>query len=130
MEILLNAGASPDILDSAGWTPQEHAVFRGYLNIAKMLKDRMKLSVDRSPALISPIQTSLEEQDSAEAADRSYGHQYLSDQCMIMVTLGVNDIRQKTASIELAEGAFPSHPSLSLLVSAHNANGMIFDYFF
>ncbi|KAL9609892.1 MAG: hypothetical protein Q9167_005363 [Letrouitia subvulpina] len=35
-QVLLTAGADQDVIDFAGWTAKEHAVFRGYLSLAKL----------------------------------------------------------------------------------------------
>lgn len=43
VELLLDAGAQQDIVDLAGWTAKEHAVFRGHLSLAELFAPRLQV---------------------------------------------------------------------------------------
>lgn len=125
VEILLRAGSSVTLTDFDDWTPHEHAVFRGHLSLAKILKpsrpDDLNLTV--STPKISPTDDEEDEADVLSGVKRSYGHNYLKDQCMVIINLGVNDIRKNVPAIQLNSNAPTIYPSLSLVVSATNAAG-------
>lgn len=138
-EILLEAKASKDIVDNNGWSASEHAVFRGYLEIGRLTvpKDpklhlepavRAKLSPpsdEESVGSISPTKTKASKYVSK--ASRLYGHKYLTDLSMIIITLGSNDVRNPLCHkfIELTEKfqGEDQNRRLSLSVSATNASG-------
>ncbi|CEI98175.1 hypothetical protein RMCBS344292_12291 [Rhizopus microsporus] len=129
-EILLTANADKEIIDNNEWTASDHAVFRGFLDIGKLTKPanptryvkptvNARLSGENSP----PRRTS----KAVARASRVYGHKYLTDQCMIIITLGSNDVRNPLCSkfIELSKSFLgeDQHRRLSLSVSATNASG-------
>ncbi|CEJ03548.1 hypothetical protein RMCBS344292_17529 [Rhizopus microsporus] len=129
-EILLAANADKDAVDNNEWTASDHAVFRGFLDIGKLTKPanptryvkptvNARLSGEKSP----PRRTS----KAVARASRVYGHKYLTDQCMIIITLGSNDVRNSLCSkfIELRKSFLgeDQHRRLSLSVSATNASG-------
>ncbi|KAI8968526.1 Glycerophosphoryl diester phosphodiesterase family-domain-containing protein [Mycotypha africana] len=180
VEILLKANANKGKLDNDGWTASDHAVFRGYLDIAHLLKsqnsfqniqskvlDSSKASStnssttstpstankkeaitnnsstcsgtcsvsdednnsDSSRGSISPNNNSNKKKNSKSVskASRLYGHKYLTDSCMIIITLGSNDIRNPVSQkfIDLAEKFTSEDPQrrLSLSVTATHASG-------
>jgi glycerophosphodiester phosphodiesterase len=136
VEALLEANANKDIVDHNGWSASEHAVFRGYLDIGRLTvpKDpklhldpavRAKLSSSDDEVTTSPTKTKASKYVSK--ASRLYGHKYLTDLSMIIITLGSNDVRNPLCHkfIELTEKfqGEDQNRRLSLSVSATNASG-------
>lgn len=150
VEALLEANADKDVIDQNGWSASEHAIFRGNLDIGRLTlpKDnklhleptvRAKLTgisddesgqstptSSASPALsTSPTKTKASK--AVSKASRLYGHKYLTDLSMIIITLGSNDVRNPLCHkfIELAEKfqGEDQQRRLSLSVSATNASG-------
>ncbi|GAA5810534.1 hypothetical protein MFLAVUS_003957 [Mucor flavus] len=134
VETLLEAKADKDKVDFNGWTASEHAVFRGYLEIGRLtlpknpklhLNPRVSkiLSSDDEAASTVKKKTS----KSVSKASRLYGHKYLTDQSMIIITLGSNDVRNPLCQkfIELSKKFYDQDglTRLSLSVSATNATG-------
>ncbi|KAG2205684.1 Glycerophosphoryl diester phosphodiesterase family-domain-containing protein [Mucor mucedo] len=134
VETLLEAKANKDMTDHNGWTASEHAVFRGYLDIGRLtVPTDPKLNLNpRGAKLLSSDDESVSSIPSTKKtgvskASRLYGHKYLTDLSMIIITLGSNDVRNPLCHqfIELAksfqDGDNPRR--LSLSVSATNATG-------
>jgi glycerophosphodiester phosphodiesterase len=151
VEALLEAKANKDIVDHNGWSASEHAVFRGYLDIGRLTvpsdpklylsprgTTKLSSSDDESSVVssatsstaVSPtatVKTTNKATKSVSKASRLYGHKYLTDLSMIIITLGSNDVRNPICHkfIELAQ-KFQDQDSqrrLSLSVSATNASG-------
>lgn len=139
VETLLEVKANKDIVDHNGWTASEHAVFRGYLEIGRLTvpKDpklyinprgaKILSSDDESVSSTTPSTKKTSASKSVSKASRLYGHKYLTDLSMIIITLGSNDVRNPLCHkfIELAK-SFQDQDSqrrLSLSVSATNATG-------
>ncbi|KAI9593247.1 Glycerophosphoryl diester phosphodiesterase family-domain-containing protein [Syncephalis fuscata] len=163
VSMLLKAGADATLLDNSGWTCYEHAVFRGYFGIAKLLQSFAPPLIEPTTALTtatatttttttsgSEVSTSpLHQDNSSESASsdietindektsestdettvgRAYGHQFLLDQCELIITLGSSDIRRVIDPIELENTLIPltsmmPGTSVSLIVHAANALG-------
>lgn len=146
VELLLSSGADSDKKDVSGWTPLEHAALRGFLDVATILT-RVKVNTAR-PTTSEGVQTNLSNRpiysrtntatllkakDINNSDDlkpvRSFGHRYLKDESMILVSLGSMDNRKSLAAVILDQ--LPqlenehSHliTSLSLVVSANGATG-------
>ncbi|KAI8368197.1 Glycerophosphoryl diester phosphodiesterase family-domain-containing protein [Radiomyces spectabilis] len=124
INLLLDAGADKTLVDFNGWAAYEHAVFRGYLDIGKLTKpDNAAIPVD------PPVRAELTEVEnkpnkSLARASRLYGHKYLTDQSMIIVTLGSNDVRNPLSRRFLnVNGPLYENQRLSIAVSAINATG-------
>ncbi|OAC98587.1 hypothetical protein MUCCIDRAFT_167661 [Mucor lusitanicus CBS 277.49] len=149
VEALLEAKADKDVVDQNGWSASEHAVFRGYLEIGRLtLPKDTKLHLDpavrakftgtsddesgqSTPTTTSPSpNTTTKTKPASKAvskASRLYGHKYLTDVSMIIITLGSNDVRNPLCHkfIDLVE-TFQGEDQqrrLSLSVSATNASG-------
>ena len=148
IELLIEAGADLERLDSSGWSAKEHATLRGHLNIARLLAEVTALpelshsETDASTTASSSPTTppSFPERKlypymgqtatiKTTEPVRSFGHRYLTDKSMIMVSLGTMDSRKQGHALQLDQAALAQEPSippdsgLALLVSASGAEG-------
>ncbi|CCG84294.1 protein of unknown function [Taphrina deformans PYCC 5710] len=144
VEILAKACNNLDQVDLSGWTAMEHAAFRGHIKCGKLLRpecppgpkstfDRVSQrkpftnSASTAEALAKAAAAKLEKESAAGV--KTFGHRYLKDRCMIIVTLGSTDARRQSSPIQLdrvpiAEaGTTRLDTALSLIVSAKNAEG-------
>ncbi|KAG0794075.1 hypothetical protein G6F21_003141 [Rhizopus arrhizus] len=134
VQILLDANADKDVVDFNGWTASDHATFRGYLDIGKLTKPKNP-GLHLKPAANASLaddkkNNALKTGKGSKAvsrASRIYGHKYLTDSTMIIITLGSNDVRNPLCRkfFELAKSFHgeDQHRRLSLSVSATNASG-------
>ncbi|KMQ47733.1 PLC-like phosphodiesterase, TIM beta/alpha-barrel domain [Trichophyton rubrum] len=141
VKLLIEAGANLETTDSSGWTAKEHATLRGHIDIARLLDEAMATSDGSvesdaaSQSVVSsspPSQSSLNDRNSKDRAPdavKSFGHRYLTDKSMILVSLGTMDMR-KTADpvslerIPMAEAHLTQlDTALSIVVSASGAQG-------
>ena len=140
VELLVKAGADLEALDTSGWTAKEHAALRGHMAIAKHLTER--IGPPSGSAQGSSIKASISPPQSLSFVDRksnsalrttepvkTFGHRYLTNESMVLVSLGTMDIR-KTVDvvtldrIPLAEAhSTQLDTALSLVVSALGASG-------
>ncbi|BCR88603.1 glycerophosphocholine phosphodiesterase [Aspergillus chevalieri] len=156
VNLLIEANADLERSDSSGWTAKEHAALRGHLDIARRLAEVTpepevsEPEVLPAPAAISPAaltpssppqaQSSLAERRSnnttpgssgprASEPIKSFGHRYLTDEAMILVSLGTMDIRKPQQAVNLdripMENAHSTQldTALSIVVSASGAHG-------
>jgi glycerophosphodiester phosphodiesterase len=148
VKALINAGAQINKLDSSQWTPQEHAALRGHMDIAKYLAQfTPPPSFHPSPDLAAqlsgspPASSSLEDRRSngverepvlkARVPEpvKSFGHRYLTDETMVLVSLGTLDEHKDISPISLENIAITDahatqlDTALSLVVSAQGASG-------
>ena len=153
VELLIEAGADLVRSDSSGWTAKEHAALRGHLNIARRLaqvtpepevseaEPANPVSTASSVPASSPSHSSLAERRSDGATSqassgprelepiKSFGHRYLTDESMILVSLGTMDVRKNMETVSLdripMENAHSTQldTALSLVVSASGAHG-------
>ena len=148
VELLIAEKVDLEKPDLSGWTAKEHAALRGHLNIAKALAEvtASPSSTDSSspPATISngvPPNSSLAERRSngttngnaivARAPEpvKTYGHRYLTEETMILVSLGSMDARKAVEAVNLDQIPLTDAHStqldtaLSVVVSASGANG-------
>ncbi|TAQ85990.1 hypothetical protein B7494_g5682 [Chlorociboria aeruginascens] len=142
VELLITAGALLNKPDAFGWTAKEHAALRGHMDIAERLAEA--LSARPSPELENPIgrtspplRTSSVEAFRSQTANnmrstepvKTYGHKYLTNESMILVSLGSMDMRKdfpavKLDRIPLAEAhSTQLDTALSVVVSASGAQG-------
>ncbi|KAI2789760.1 hypothetical protein POX_d05257 [Penicillium oxalicum] len=153
-QLLVEAGADVDRFDSSGWTAKEHAALRGHLAIARCLAEvspglpasepePIPVPTDRlSPASSSPpSQSSLTDRRSNTPGPTStsnfrnaepiktFGHRYLTDETMILVSLGTMDMRKPLETVSLdqipMENAHATQldTALSMVVTASGAHG-------
>ncbi|KAJ5527186.1 hypothetical protein N7513_011345 [Penicillium frequentans] len=154
-KLLIAAGADVDRFDSSGWTAKEHAALRGHLDIARCLAEVSPgppatqpepvvpaPSYSPSPSSSPPAQSSLADRRSNAPAPTSggpgprnaeliktFGHRYLTDETMILVSLGTMDMRKPLETVNLdripMEDAHATQldTTLSLVVTASGAHG-------
>jgi glycerophosphodiester phosphodiesterase len=148
VKLLVQKGAPVSNKDYSGWTPQEHAALRGHLDIAEFLKPfTPPPSLNASPELAAQTNGSLSN-DSLEdrssngvskegvngngktsEAVKTFGHRYLQDESMVLVSLGSMDQRKDLEAVILEDIALSEAHStqldtaLSVVVSAQGASG-------
>jgi glycerophosphodiester phosphodiesterase len=132
VNILLDGNADRDAVDYNKWTASEHAVFRGFLEIGKLTLSSNPTKYVRpyfrdKPEDATQNGVTTKTSKSVSRASRLYGHKYLTNLSMIIITLGSNDVRNLLSKkfIELSS-KFQSDDNqrrLSLSVSATNASG-------
>jgi glycerophosphodiester phosphodiesterase len=147
VELLLAAGANPSKSDASGWTPQEHAALRGHIDIARRLAQVIPAPrLHEGPeSVIKPKQpadaTPLEDRRSNGVSKDSngtqrvpeplkeFGHRYLKDESMVLVSLGTMDTRKNLPPVSLESIALTDvhatqlDTALSVVVSAQGATG-------
>lgn len=149
VELLIGAGADLNKSDYSGWTPKEHAALRGHLTIAQRLTAMTPApSTQPSPEATArlssspPNSSSLEDRRSnavskngstnisrAPEPIKSFGHRYLQDEAMVLVSLGSMDNRKSLEPVILENIAMSDahatqlDTALSLVVSAQGAKG-------
>jgi glycerophosphodiester phosphodiesterase len=143
-QLLVDAGADVNKLDSSGWTAKEHAALRGHLDIARLLAahsreedDTGTSSSDEEKAAAEPVPREV-----ASLGDRrsngpsrpaepikSFGHRYLKDESMVLVSLGSMDMRKNVEAVTLDNVPLTEahttqlDTALSIVVSAQGAQG-------
>lgn len=148
-ELLIESGADLERFDSSGWTVKEHAALRGHISIARRLAEVTENSEPSEPDTVSsatpsspPIQSSLVDRKSnghtlnggptsnrSAEPIKSFGHRYLTDESMILVSLGTMDPRKQLPPVSLDRIPMANAHStqldtaLSLVVSASGATG-------
>ena len=147
VELLITAGADLAKADNSGWTAKEHAALRGHMEIARRLAE-----LTAAPCLCGPggslkpsspsKSQSLADRKSSGVSNgnsngmlrttepiKTFGHRYLTNESMILVSLGTMDIRKtidvvKLDRIPLADAhSTQLDTALSVVVSATGANG-------
>ncbi|ORY85666.1 Glycerophosphoryl diester phosphodiesterase family-domain-containing protein [Protomyces lactucae-debilis] len=136
VRILAHARKALDQVDLSGWTAMEHAVFRGHIECGKAL---VPMSPPGPTSVFEGVRPHMTPRhSSSETRDgltgkvqpvKSFGHRYLKDKCMIIVTLGSTDSRRVRSPIQLDKVPIAEASStrldtaLTLVVSAKNAEG-------
>ncbi|KAK4574600.1 Glycerophosphocholine phosphodiesterase [Recurvomyces mirabilis] len=148
LKLVVAKGAVVSNKDYSGWTPQEHAALRGHLEIAQYLRAFTPApSLNTSPEIAAQPSTALlngsfedrrSNGTSKDAASgngkavepvKSFGHRYLTDEAMVLVSLGSMDARKNLESVILENipindaHATQLDTALSLVVSAQGAVG-------
>lgn len=142
VQLLIDSGADFNVFDESGWTPMEHAVLRGHLKIADMIQfenndevlhpvaaklrtasDDEKIEKQGFDREISSLEKKGDNADSLETT-KAVGNNHLdSNENMILITIGSNDVRNNQKSINLIESISPVNPfseldsALSLVIS-------------
>lgn len=145
-KLLIEAGAEVDKIDSSGWTAREHAALRGHLALADLLKENSHVNDSALAAQTNgdghsstnggspPKVESLEDRRSkvtARVADpvKTFGHRYLKDESLVLVSLGSMDMRRDVDAVKLDRVPLnEAHTTqldtaLSVVVSANGALG-------
>ncbi|KAJ5782937.1 SPX N-terminal [Penicillium paradoxum] len=152
---LVEAGADVERFDTSGWTAKEHAALRGHLDIARCLAEVSPGPPAIEPYLSSstpnltgsessspPTQSSLTDRRSNAPGSttgssgarttepiKTFGHRYLTDETMILVSLGTMDMRKPLETVSLdripMENAHATQldTSLSMVITASGAHG-------
>ena len=145
VKILLESGADGHRKDSSGWTAKEHAALRGHMAITSLLgryceprqtpgeaiKNVQPNAGWKAPSLEDRSSNAGKESGSvrAPAPVKSFGHRYLTNESMVLVSLGSLDQRKdvkpvKLDNIPIADAhATQLDTALSLVVSANGASG-------
>ena len=141
--LLIEAGANLTRCDNSGWTCTEHAALRGHMEIARKLVLMIPPKLSASELFTtnpSPPTSSLADRKSKSLAVsnggsrvpelvKSFGHRYLTNESMILVSLGTMDMRKAIEAVKLDRIPFADahhtqlDTALSVVVSATGANG-------
>lgn len=142
-QLLAEAGAEVGKKDAFGWTAKEHAALRGHMDIANLL---LRYTVDETPPVISedssvstisssPRETSSLEDRRSNGSTRvaepvkSFGHRYLKDTSLVLVSLGSMDMRKNIEAVKLDRVPLAEahtnelDTALSVVVSAQGGHG-------
>ena len=142
VELLIGAGATLNKPDASGWTGREHAALRGHMDIARRLFEEEAAasigSEDSASTGKSSPRTSSTEETSSQISNgnirrtepvKTFGHRYLTDESMILLSLGSMDVRKDFPAVRLdripiAEAhSTQLDTALSLVVTASEAQG-------
>ncbi|KKZ63967.1 hypothetical protein EMCG_01721 [[Emmonsia] crescens] len=141
VELLIDAGADLERADSSGWTAKEHAALRGHMAIARRLAEATPpieassdsdTSTPQARSLSPPTQASLADRKSTGRATepiKTFGHRYLTDNSMVLVSLGTMDMRKSVHAVNLDRIPMASahltqlDTALSIVVTASEAHG-------
>jgi glycerophosphodiester phosphodiesterase len=143
-QALVEAGAEVGKVDAFGWTAKEHAALRGHLDLSDLLLRHTKeeepsvnpaeLETSRNsppPGETSSLEDRRSNGSTRVAAEpiKSFGHRYLKDSSLVLVSLGSMDMRKnldavKLDRVPLAEAHTNQlDTALSIVVSAQGAQG-------
>ncbi|KAK5078118.1 Glycerophosphocholine phosphodiesterase [Lithohypha guttulata] len=143
VELLAEAGADLEKVDWSGWSAKEHAALRGHMELATRLADLCPtpaagLDVS-SPESTSPPKTSALTDRTSNGVNhnvskvgetiKEFGHRYLTDKSMVLVSLGTMDMHSKRQAVNLDHVPLTNASStqldtaLSIIVSAKGAEG-------
>ena len=144
-QMLVDAGAEIDKLDSSGWSAKEHAALRGHLPIARILLAHSRPGGVEATGLEEGPQAGTSPPDGSSSLGdrrsngasrtaepqpvRTYGHRYLKDETMVLVSLGSMDLRKHTEAVTLDRVPLTEahhtqlDTALSIVVSASGAQG-------
>jgi glycerophosphodiester phosphodiesterase len=137
-ELLFHAGADLERCDNSGWTAKEHAALRGHIKIVerliKLAPSPMLPSIPVVRATSQKQTSSLDDRRSKKIAKvpepvKTFGHRYLTNETMILVSLGTMDMRKDIPAVMLDDipiadaHATQLDTALSVVVSASGATG-------
>ncbi|TEY73182.1 hypothetical protein BOTCAL_0082g00330 [Botryotinia calthae] len=143
VELLISAGADLSKADAGGWTAREHAALRGHMDIAERLaevesergnsgSEKSAESGSSSPPNHSSIETFRSQSTNSPRVTepvKTFGHRYLTNESMVLVSLGSMDMRKNIPAVKLENIPISEAHStqldtaLSIVVSAKGATG-------
>lgn len=143
VELLIEAGADLNKPDASGWTAKEHAALRGHMNIARLLASYENETEVASRVAASPKLAAVAENSSIDGrrsnvanggarpveSTKSFGHRYLTNESLVLVSMGSMDLRKGTDAIHLDRVPLTEahntqlDTALSVVVSANGAQG-------
>lgn len=143
VQLLIEAGAQVLKPDASGWTAKEHAALRGHMEIARALafygdESEPALRVAESPGLPAVAEnSSLDGRRSNGTGGlgrptesiKSFGHRYLTNESLILVSMGSMDLRKPTDAVDLDRVPLAEahntqlDTALSVVISANGAQG-------
>lgn len=147
VELFIAAGAEVHKTDNSGWRPIEHAALRGHMDVVARLAKITPVQLEVPNARPRP-QTANSTNGVSSIEDRrsnginkengsqrlpepvkTFGHRYLTEESMVLVSLGSMDVRKTVQavnldSIPLADAhSTQLDTALSIVVSATGATG-------
>ncbi|QSZ36134.1 hypothetical protein DSL72_007259 [Monilinia vaccinii-corymbosi] len=143
VELLISAGADLSKSDAGGWTAKEHAALRGHMDIAERLaqvelekgtsrSENSTASSSSSPPNNSSIEAFRSQSSNPPRATepvKTFGHRYLTNESMVLVSMGSMDMRKNIPAVKLENIPFSEAHStqldtaLSVVISAKGATG-------
>ncbi|PMD54546.1 GDPD-domain-containing protein [Hyaloscypha bicolor E] len=143
VDLLVAAGADINKPDASGWTAREHAALRGHMDIAKVLEvaavessssasgsEDSGSTAASSPPVMSSMEASRSQMPTRTTEPvKTFGHRYLTNESMVLVSLGSMDMRKAVPAVKLdripiAEAhSTQLDTALSVIVSAKGAQG-------
>lgn len=144
IRLLVDAGADVSKPDASGWTAKEHAALRGHMDIARFLAGHtneeeaaariaqgMQQSNPPENSSIDGRRSNIPNSNTPRPAEpvKTFGHRYLTDESLVLVSLGSMDTRKNTEAVHLDSVPLTEAHStqldtaLSVVVSANGAHG-------
>ena len=135
VKLLIAAGADVSRGDSSGWTAREHATLRGHLQIARLLQPPAVDAMVPQEGDFTNGTSSTPERTNAESSTegielvKPIGHNYLTNESVVLVSLGSMDMRAAIEAVKLDKVQLKDahrrglDRALSIVVSASNARG-------
>jgi glycerophosphodiester phosphodiesterase len=142
VRLLIASGADINKPDASGWTAREHAALRGHMTIADRLAEAgLEISSSgsedsgstaaSSPPVVSSMEAVRSKITSIPATEpvKTFGHRYLTNESMVLVSLGSMDMRKNVPAVQLDKIPIAEAHStqldtaLSVIVSASGAQG-------
>ncbi len=147
VQLLIEAGAQLSSPDVSGWTAKEHAALRGHMDIARLLgsyteeetEEAPKRSAEQGLSTTPPEASSINgRRSNGTVANgqvrpvesvKTFGHRYLRNESLVLVSLGSMDLRKPTEAVNLDSIPLTEAHStqldtaLSVVVSATGAVG-------
>ncbi|KAK5997903.1 Glycerophosphodiester phosphodiesterase GDE1 [Cladobotryum mycophilum] len=143
VQLLVDAGADVSKPDASGWAAREHAALRGHMEIARLLahhtnEEEVAARVLTASPPLNPTENSSIDGRRSNGTNplprpaelvKSFGHRYLTNESLVLVSLGSMDMRKSTDavtldSVPLAEAHNTQlDTALSVVVTAVGAQG-------
>ncbi|QPG97878.1 hypothetical protein C2857_006967 [Epichloe festucae Fl1] len=118
VQLLVEAGADVSKPDASGWTAKEHAALRGHMDIARFLATHTneeeaasRISEGLQQQQSNPPESSSIDGRRSNVANgnasrpaepvKTFGHRYLTNESLVLVSLGSMDIRKATEAVHL-----------------------------